>query len=570
MNIYKETKASILKLIGENYKKLNKNIESKITAEQPKNEGFGDISTNIVMIVSKGLNLEKSELAEFLTQELLKNRIYKKVNYIKPGFLNITFTNEYWLNFLKKIYGNQKKYGFSNIGKRKKINIEFVSANPTGPLHIGHLRGAIFGDVLSKLLSKNGFDVTKEYYINDLGVQVDNLAKTINHHIENSLHKMEKPLLEGMYKGIYLKKIADNYLENKTFDYKNFSRLKEFAVKSNLDLIKKDLKLIGVNFNNYVSEKEIHETGQVKKTVNLLKENNDIYEGFLEKPIGKIDPDWSPSKQLLFKSTKYGDKSDRVILKNNGKYTYFASDIAYHYNKVLRGYDEIINIWGADHAGYIERVKASLKALGFKNTIFTVKLCQIVNLIDKKKIIKMSKRQGNFVLVSDVLKQIGKDALRIFMLIRKNDAHIDFDLEKCLKENNENPSFYIQYAYARISSLKKIAKERKVHLDKSKVEKKQNFLFPAEINIIRCLSLWPKTVQSAVKFREPHRIVYYLIELSGKFHSYWSLGKIENRYNILSKDNNELSQIRLLMLDVIQSVIKNGLDILSVKVKDRM
>ena len=570
MNIYKETKASILKLIAENYKKLNKNIESKITAEQPKNEGFGDISTNIVMIVSKGLNLEKSELAEFLTQELLKNKIYKKVNFIKPGFLNITFTNEYWLNFLKKIYGNQKKYGFSNIGKRKKINIEFVSANPTGPLHIGHLRGAIFGDVLSKLLSKNGFDVTKEYYINDLGVQVDNLAKTINHHIENSLHKMEKPLLEGMYKGIYLKKIADNYLENKTFDYKNFSRLKEFAVKSNLDLIKKDLKLIGVNFNNYVSEKEIHETGQVKRTVNLLKENNDIYEGFLEKPIGKIDPDWSPSKQLLFKSTKYGDKSDRVILKNNGKYTYFASDIAYHYNKVLRGYDEIINIWGADHAGYIERVKASLKALGFKNTIFTVKLCQIVNLIDKKKIIKMSKRQGNFVLVSDVLKQIGKDALRIFMLIRKNDAHIDFDLEKCLKENNENPSFYIQYAYARISSLKKIAKERKVHLDKSKVEKKQNFLFPAEINIIRCLSLWPKTVESAVKFREPHRIVYYLIELSGKFHSYWSLGKIENRYNILSKDNNELSQIRLLMLDVIQSVIKNGLDILSVKVKDRM
>ena len=570
MNIYKETKASILKLIGENYKKLNKNIESKITAEQPKNEGFGDISTNIVMIVSKGLNLEKSELAEFLTQELLKNKIYKKVNFIKPGFLNITFTNEYWLNFLKKIYGNQKKYGFSNIGKRKKINIEFVSANPTGPLHIGHLRGAIFGDVLSRLLSKNGFDVTKEYYINDLGVQVDNLAKTINHHIDNSLQKMEKPLLEGMYKGIYLKKIAYNYLENKTFDYKNFSRLKEFAVKSNLDLIKKDLKLIGVNFNNYVSEKEIHETGQVKKTVNLLKENNDIYEGFLEKPIGKIDPDWSPSKQLLFKSTKYGDKSDRVILKNNGKYTYFASDIAYHYNKVLRGYDEIINIWGADHAGYIERVKASLKALGFKNTIFTVKLCQIVNLIDKKKIIKMSKRQGNFVLVSDVLKQIGKDALRIFMLIRKNDAHIDFDLEKCLKENNENPSFYIQYAYARISSLKKIAKERKVHLDKSKVEKKQNFLFPAEINIIRCLSLWPKTVESAVKFREPHRIVYYLIELSGKFHSYWSLGKIENRYNILSKDNNELSQIRLLMLDVIQSVIKNGLDILSVKVKDRM
>ena len=570
MNIYKETKANILKLISENYKKLNKNIESKITAEQPKNESFGDISTNVVMIVSKDLNLERSELAEFLIERLLANKFFRKVNFVKPGFLNITFTNDFWLNFLKKIDTNKKKYGFNNIGKRKKINIEFVSANPTGPLHIGHLRGAIFGDVLSRLLSKNGYNVTKEYYINDLGVQVENLAYTINHHIENSLHKTDIPLLDNMYKGYYLKKIADKYLEDKYFDYKNFSKLKEYAVNSNLDLIKKDLKHIGVNFNNYVSEKEIHEKDQVKKIIKLLKNNNDIYEGFLEKPKGKIDPDWSPSKQLLFRSTKYGDKSDRVILKNNGKYTYFASDIAYHYNKVLRGYDEIINIWGADHAGYIDRVKASLIALGFEKTIFTVKLCQIVNLIDKKKIIKMSKREGNFVLVSDVLNQIGRDALRIFMLIRKNDAHIDFDLEQCLKENSENPSFYIQYAYARISSLKKIAKERKINLNKKTTDNKNSPLFPAEINIIRCLSLWPKTIESAVKFREPHRIVYYLIELSGKFHSYWSLGKSEKKYNILSKDNNELSQIRLLMLDVIQSVIKNGLDILSVKVKDRM
>ncbi len=570
MNIYNDTKKIILDIIFNKFKNLDKNIESRVTCEKPKNDKFGDISTNVIMIINKILPEEKSVLAETITEEILKNKIFEKVNFVNPGFLNIVFKNSFWIYFLRNIYNKRNNYGFINLGKKKFINIEFVSANPTGPLHIGHLRGAIFGDVLARLLTKTGFNVTKEYYVNDLGVQVENLALTINHHIDNILNSKKKPLLENMYKGDYLKKIAVDFLKTKPFNPKNFEKLKEYSVACNLDLINSDLKSIGINFDHYVSEKSIHEKGLLSKIMKILKDSNVLYEGVLEKPVGKNEIDWRPSKQILFRSSKYGDKSDRVVIKNNGDYTYFASDIAYHYDKACRKYDEIINIWGADHAGYVDRVKASLLALGFKNTTFTVKLCQIVNLIDKKKVIKMSKRQGNFVLVSEIVPKIGQDALRIFMLTRKNDAHLDFDLEKCLRENNENPSFYIQYAYARISSLKKIANKKSMNLDEKNIKYKDKLLSSPEINIIRHLSLWPKVIEASVNFREPHRVVYYLIELASIFHSYWSLGKSEKKYKILSEENINLTQFRLLLIEMIQSVIRNGLNVLAVSARDEM
>ncbi|PPR26573.1 MAG: Arginine--tRNA ligase [Alphaproteobacteria bacterium MarineAlpha9_Bin4] len=570
MNIYKSTKKIILNILHDNFKNLNKEIDIKITCEQPKKQKFGDVSTNVILVVSKMFNIEKKVLSEVLIKNILKNKIFKKVNYVDPGFLNINFSNPFWSDFFKKIYLNKLNYGFSNIGKNKKINIEFLSANPTGPLHIGHLRGAIFGDVLAKLLSKNGFNVTKEYYVNDLGVQVDNLAFTIDHHISNFTNKKDITLSEKMYKGEYLKKIAYDFFQNPPFDYKNFEKLKEYAVNSNMELIKKDLDSIGVSFNKYISEKNNHKMGLLQEVIEKLEKNNDIYFGSLEKPKSKNELGWKPIKQLLFRSSKYGDKSDRVVKKSNGDWTYFASDIAYHYNKVSRGYDEIINIWGADHAGYIDRVKASLNALGYQNTVFTVKLCQIVNLIDKKKVIKMSKRSGNFVLVSEILPKIGKDVLRFFMLTRKNDAHLDFDLEKCLNETNENPSFYVQYAYARISSLKKIAKQKNIKFDESHLPSIKKLVSNEELNIIREISLWPKIIESSVAFKEPHRIVYYLIELSGKFHAYWSLGKSNSNFKILSEDNSELTQARLLLLEMVQSVIRNGLEILTVSVKEKM
>ena len=570
MNIYNSTKKIIIDILFNNFEKLNKDIERNITCEQPKKEKFGDISTNVIMVASKHLNLDKKLLYKILSKNILKNKIFDKASFVEPGFLNLNFSNTFWLGFLKTIYLEKNNYGFINIGKNKKINIEFVSANPTGPLHIGHLRGAVFGDVLSKLLSKSGFQVTKEYYVNDLGVQVDNLALSVKHHIENFLNNKKVPLKENMYKGDYIKKIADDYINSKFSDRYDFESIKKFSVQSNLKQINDDLKSIGVTFDNYISEKENFNRGLVEKVIEKLESQNDIYFGVLEKPKGKSDSHWKPIKQLLFRSSSYGDKTDRVIKKESGDITYFASDIAYHYHKAERGYDEILNVWGADHAGYIDRVKASLSALGYKNIIFTVKLSQIVNIIDKNKFIKMSKREGNFVLVSDILPKVGKDVLRFFMLTRKNDAHLDFDLEKSLQETNDNPSFYVQYAYARINSLKKMALEKKIILDKNNVKNININLSPPEVSIIKTLSLWPRIIETSVISKEPHRLVYYLIELAGKFHAYWSLGKSDKNYKILGEENLDLSQGRLLLLDMIQSVIKSGLELISVSVKDKM
>ncbi len=570
MNIYKDTKILIFNILYQNFNNFNKDIESKVSCEQPKNEKFGDISSNIILIASKVLKIDKKEISKVLTSNLLKNKYFEKAEYVEPGFLNLILSNEFWLDFLNKISLQGDEYGFSNLGKNKKINIEFVSANPTGPLHIGHLRGAIFGDVLSKLLSKTGFIVTKEYYVNDLGTQIENLALTLKHHLQNYVNSENNPLKENMYKGEYLKSIAKKFLEKPSFEFNDTEKLKEYSVKKNLELIKKDLTDLGVSFDNYVSEKSIHKNGLMENIYEILKNNDLLYHGFLEKPKGKEAFNWKPVKQLLFKSSLHGDKSDRVIKKADGKWTYFASDIAYHYDKASRGYDEIINIWGADHAGYIHRVKASLIALGFKNIIFTVKLCQIVNLIDKQKVIKMSKRDGNFILVSDILPKIGKDVLRFFMLTRKNDAHLDFDLEKCLNETNENPSFYVQYAYARISSIKRAALEKKQKIKIENVKFDSSLLSIPEINLIKSLSLWPKVIESSVAYREPHRIVYFLIEIAGKFHSYWSLGKSDKKYKILLDENLELTNVRFMILDMIQKVLKNGLDLLSVSVKDKM
>ncbi len=570
MNIYKDTKNKILDALYQNFNNLNENIENKVTCEQPKNEKFGDISSNVILVVSKIFKLDKKDISKILIKTLLKNKNFDKAEYIEPGFVNLYFSNEFWLNFLNKISLKGDKYGFSNLGNNRKVNVEFVSANPTGPLHIGHLRGAIFGDVLSKLLSKTGFIVTKEYYVNDLGTQVENLATTLNHHLKNYINSENVPMTENMYKGEYLKKIAEKLIKKPSAKINDFEKLKEYAVKENLDLIKKDLSDLGVSFDNYISEKKIHNNGLMENVYEILNKNDHLYYGFLEKPKGIKPGNWKPVKQLLFKSSLHGDKSDRVIKKENGDWTYFASDIAYHYDKAIRGYDEIINVWGADHAGYIDRVKASLLALGFKNTAFTVKLCQIVNLIDKKKVIKMSKRDGNFVLVSDVLPKIGKDVLRFFMLTRKNDAHLDFDLEKCLNETNENPSFYIQYAYARISSIKRIAEQKNQQINKKQIKTDGPLLSIPEISLIKCLSLWPKIIESSVAYREPHRIVYFLIELAGNFHSYWSLGKSDNKYKILSEENSEFTHVRFMILNTIQKVLKSGLDLLSVSVKDKM
>lgn len=567
MNIYTEIKSLIVDLLKEKYKSLDPKAFASINCEQPKNLSFGDVSSNVLMVVSKKLVIKIEDLKKDMIYELEKHAIFNEITFVKPGFLNFKLKKSYWCNLLSHIV-KEPKYGFQNLGKGKKVNLEFVSANPTGPLHVGHLRGAVFGDVLARLLERNGFHVTREYYVNDLGNQINNLLKTIRHHINNLLNNTSNRLAPEMYQGDYLKVIAKIFIEQK-IDYEDKKLFKELVTKKVLDMIKDDLSNLDISFDLYISEKEIHDQGLLDKVLEVLNKKNFLYNGTLDKPKGREVLNWTPKEQLLFKSKNFGDTSDRPVKKNDGTWTYFASDIAYHHDKALRGFDEIINIWGADHAGYIKRVEAALKALGHIETKFTVKLCQIVNLLENNKSVKMSKRSGNFILLKDITNKVGKDVIRFFMLIRKNDAQIDFDMKKCLEETKENPIFYIQYALARINSLNELVKEKVKIFDDFNQDIFKRF-GEEELMIIKNLSLWPKVIEASVIYKEPHRIIYYLIELASIMHSFWSMGKANKDLKIINVNDLELTQARLILLNSVSVVIRSGLDIISIKPLEKM
>ena len=566
MNIYNQIKQIIIVIVKQNFDMINENTLASITCEQPKNLKFGDISSNVLMVI-KNKNIDGKKLENIIIKKLLEKQMFENISYKKPGFLNFKLKKDIW----NKIFNNiieDDNFGYSNIGKGKKINLEFVSANPTGPLHVGHLRGAVFGDVLGRLLERNGYKITKEYYVNDMGNQINNLFQTVMLHIENILSNKEKSLSKDMYQGKYLKDIALQLIEEDEHK-KNSSIVKESIVKKVLKIIKDDLESLSIKFDNFISEKEIHNKGLLDKSLKILNEKNLLYLGILEKPKGIESEDWEAKEQLLFKSSFFEDTSDRPVKKNDGSWTYFSSDIAYHHGKVLRGYDEIINVWGADHAGYIKRVKAALVALGHTDVKFAVKLCQIVNLLENNQIVKMSKRSGNFILIKDVVKTLGKDVVRFFMLTRKNDAHLDFDLKKCQEENKDNPIFYIQYAIARVNSLNKQLKEKKINL----IDKHENGFKrfnEEEINIIKILSLWPKIIENSVTFKEPHRIVYYLIELASILHNYWSMGNSKTNLRIINQNDIELTCARVNLIKCIYKLIKMGLDIISIKPMEKM
>ena len=567
MDIYNKVRDVILDIVTKRYNNLDIKTLNLITCEQPKNLKFGDLSTNVLMILKNKISEDKNEVKNLITFDLEAISMFERVTYVKPGFINFILKKNIWYEVISNI-NRTNDYGFKNIGFNKRVNLEFISANPTGPLHVGHLRGAVFGDVLSRLMTKTGFKVTKEYYVNDLGNQIENLFQTIKIHIENKVNNTDKAIKEGMYLGDYLKEIALQLIKE-NINLSNTKQAKENIVKKILDLIKEDLKKLGIVFDSFISEKAIHEQGILDQALVILNKKNLIYEGTLEAPKGKKDKNWKPEKQLIFKSSSFGDSVDRAIKKNNGEWTYFASDIAYHYNKVERGFEEIINIWGADHAGYIKRVEASIKALTNKQIKFDVKLCQIVNLLENNKSVKMSKRTGNFILINDILKKIDKDVVRFFMLIRKNDAHLDFDMKKCLDESKENPIFYIQYAIARINSLNRFFKEKQLKLLDFNQKLFDRF-DENEISLLKTLSLWPKVIENSVIHKEPHRVVYYLIDLAGAFHNYWSKGNLDSKMRVINEADIELTVTRLTLLNCISKVIKLGLDILAIKPVEKM
>ena len=574
MNIFDNYLLIITKIILKNKKSLNlnnlKNLENVNIEVPPKHFNF-DLSTNISLVLSKINKINPNDLAKSIKDLLLKNiSHFEKIEVAKPGFLNIKLSKEGIVTNINSILKDRDTYGSKKLNK--KYNLEFVSANPTGPLHVGHCRGAIFGDVLSNLLIFNGNKVTKEYYINDYGNQIKNFVESVYLRIREIKFNEKFPLKENLYPGDYIKEIALNILENhKEVKFDNFKdcfeELRKLSLEGSMSLIKKDLKHLGISHDNFFSETELVKKDLVNKTVKILQSKNYVKEGYLDPPKGEPSKNWKKVKRLIFKSTEFGDDLDRALQKNDGSWTYFANDVAYHSQKINRKFDNLINILGADHTGYIKRISAAVSALSDKKIKFNCKVCQLVKLYKNGKPFKMSKRAGDFITVEDLLNEVNKDAIRFMMLNRSNDAELDFDFEKVKEKTKENPVYYVQYAYARINSITRTLKKKLS--DKILIENKSFNPNEYEKKILRKIFEWPKIIESASYKLEPHKIPFYLYELSTLFHSYWSKGNEDKNYRFLENDKvKRLETLAFIYLTAI--VIKNGMNILGVSLPEKM
>ena len=574
MNIFDNYLLIITKIILKNKESLNlnnlKNLENVNIEVPPKHFNF-DLSTNISLVLSKINKKNPNDLAKSIKDLLLKNiSHFEKIEVAKPGFLNIKLSKEGIVTNINSILKDRDTYGSKKLNK--KYNLEFVSANPTGPLHVGHCRGAIFGDVLSNLLIFNGNKVTKEYYINDYGNQIKNFVESVYLRIREIKFNEKFPFKENLYPGDYIKEIALNILENhKEVKFDNFKdcfeELRKLSLEGSMSLIKKDLKHLGISHDNFFSETELVKKDLVNKTVKILQSKNYVKEGYLDPPKGEPSKNWKKVKRLIFKSTEFGDDLDRALQKNDGSWTYFANDVAYHSQKINRKFDNLINILGADHTGYIKRITAAVSALSDKKIKLNCKVCQLVKLYKNGKPFKMSKRAGDFITVEDLLNEVNKDAIRFMMLNRSNDAELDFDFEKVKEKTKENPVYYVQYAYARINSITRTLKKKLS--DKILIENKSFNPNEYEKKILRKIFEWPKIIESASYKLEPHKIPFYLYELSTLFHSYWSKGNEDKNYRFLENDKvKRLETLAFIYLTAI--VIKNGMNILGVSLPEKM
>ena len=550
---------------------------SQITVEPPKDSRHGDMATNAAMVLSKSVETKPRELAEIISESLSQNEIVLSVDIAGPGFINISLSEACWHSLLSSVLLNGINFGRSNIGSSKKVNVEFVSANPTGPLHVGHTRGAVFGDALASLLSYSGYEVTREYYINDGGAQVDVLARSVFLRYQEAFGK-EVVFEDGTYPGDYLipialklkDKVGDAYLQKS--EDKWLPEFRDYAVQAMMDLIKSDLDLLGIEMDTYFSEKSLYDSGQIEAALDRLKNNGLIYKGILEPPKGKKTEDWEPREQTLFKSTLHGDDVDRPVLKSDGKWTYFAPDIAYHFDKITRGFDLLIDIFGADHGGYVKRMKAAVSALSSGEVPLDIKLCQLVKLYQNGEPFKMSKRAGNFVMLRDLVEEVGPDVTRFVMLTRKNDAALDFDFQKVLEQSRENPVFYVQYAHARIKSVIRKAEELDIDISDRDLSETNltGLTHSSELSLIKKIAEWPRLVEVAARLYEPHRIAFYLFDLSSQLHAHWSKGSDNPDLRFLHNDNLVKTQSKIALARAVSIVISSGLAILGVKPAEKM
>ena len=545
-----------------------------INAEIPPEKFNCDISTNVAMVLSKINKKTPIDLAEILA-EIIKKKdpLINEISVVKPGFINIKFKPIFWTNFIKEIIKNSKTFGVNKKEKKKNYLVEFVSANPTGPLHVGHCRGAILGDVIANILLFNNHKVTKEYYVNDYGNQIINFTKSVYFRIREIKYNEVFPVNnENLYPGEYLIDFANNIIsDNKELNFDNFESISDeltsLSIKEALSLIKKNLNSLGIAHDNFVSEKKLVSNQEVEKVVDFLQKNKFVYKGKIKAPAGENNDNWVEREQLLFKSTDFGDDKDRALQKSDGAWTYFASDVAYHKNKLDRNFNYLINILGADHAGYIKRISSSVEALSNSKEKLICKVSQLVKLIKDKKPFKMSKRKGDYITVDDLISEVGKDATRFIMLNRSSDVELDFDFDNVIEKSKDNPLYYVQYCYARIASV-----FRHLEMNLASDIKINNYDFKYsddEIKILKKISEWPKCIESSSKKLEPHRIPTYLYELASLFHSYWNLGKDKPEKRFINNEKN-ITDDKLIFLKAISNVIKSGMDIVGVNVPDKM
>ena len=576
---------NIFDIYSEKIKTLVKNLNKQnlieipdslngINVDLPPEKFDCDISTNVAMVLSKSNKKPPIDLAKQLSELIKKNdKDISSIDVAKPGFINIKFNKSFWNNFLKEIIINQKEFGVNKKQKKKTYLVEFVSANPTGPLHVGHCRGAVIGDVISNILIFNQNKVIKEYYVNDYGNQIINFTKSVYFRIREILNNEKFPSDNpDLYPGDYLIDIAKNIIsQKKKIKFDNFenisNELTKLSIEQSLKMIKLNLKILGINHDNFASETEIVNNNEVQSVVDQLEKDKFVYKGKINAPEGEDKTDWIEREQLLFRSTDFGDDKDRALQKSDKSWTYFASDVAYHNNKLKRKFDILINILGADHAGYIKRITSAVEALSGEKNKLICKVSQLVKLIKDGKPFKMSKRKGDYITVHDLVNEVGKDATRFIMLNRSGDAELDFDFTKVKEKSRDNPLYYVQYCYARISSVfrninKKISEEIKI--------KNYDFSYSNdEIKIIKKISQWPKCIELSSSKLEPHRVPVYLYELASDFHSYWNLGKDNEDKRFIDKDN-KVSDEKIVLLKTVSNVIKSGMDIIGVDAPEKM
>lgn len=574
MNLFADIHALVLTALAALQKdgNLPADLEMRaVTVEPPRDPAHGDMATNAAMVLAKPAGQKPRAIAEALAARLLADPRIAAADVAGPGFLNLRLDPGCWQGIVPAALGAGAGFGHAPRTGRK-VNVEYVSANPTGPLHIGHARGAIFGDALASLLDAAGDDVTREYYINDGGAQVDVLARSAYlRYREANGAAVDFP--EGTYPGDYLvpvgQALAEKYGDSLmgAHDESWLPEIREFATAQMMALIRADLAALGVEMDVYYSEKSLYGTGRIEAAIGSLRDKGLIYEGTLEPPKGKLPEDWEAREQTLFRSTAHGDDVDRPVQKSDGAWTYFAPDIAYHYDKVTRGFDALIDVFGADHGGYVKRMKAAVSALSDGKVPLDIKLCQLVRLTRGGEPVKMSKRAGTFITLRDLIDEVGPDVARFHMLTRKNDAPLDFDFDKVREQSRENPVFYVQYAHARIWSV--LGKGAAMGIDTEDAALAKADLArlsdPDELKLLKTVAEWPRALAAAAQANEPHRIAFYLYDIASQFHGLWNLGNDRPALRFLIEDDLETSRARLAMIRAVSVAICAGLGILGVK-----